>query len=371
MRLCKLCNSANANAFDEGECHICEGKALQLDAMLENAGGLLKKEKIRSFSISTMIPKEWLTREEDVWDIRMGENTGSIKGILNKKISSSIAKTLPLEYQSDGDCRIVFDFDRNEISIRYNQLFIFGRYKKIKPGLSQSRWICSKCGGKGCKQCGSKGKNYESVEERIGEPLKQAAGAGHYTMHASGREDVDATNSAGRAFVIELDDARNRTIDLEEIAKKIAEGGEVEVQGLQRVERSFVETVTESHFDKTYEAEVEVDKELAEEDLSRIKEAEGETILQQTPKRVVHRRANKVRHRKIKMITIKHADRKMATLIIKAEAGTYIKEFISGDEGRTKPSIAGLLNSRAQCKRLEVTQIDDAYLDFCLDSRRT
>ena len=88
--------------------------------------------------------------------------------------------TTGLRYDSaDGDSRAVFDFSKAvpEARLERMPLFIFGRYKKLVPGLSQSRWLCATCEGKGCPSCGGKGKNYESVEERIGEPAKGARGA--------------------------------------------------------------------------------------------------------------------------------------------------------------------------------------------------
>ena len=69
----------------------------------------------------------------------------------------------------------------------------------------------------------------------------------------------------------------------------------------------------------------------------------------------MHRRADLVRHRKVKHIEPANLQEN-GTLIIKAEAGTYIKESISGDNGRTKPSVAELLKTSAVCTRLAVVE---------------
>jgi tRNA pseudouridine synthase 10 len=336
--------------------------------MVEEAAALIRKEDVSGFSISTMIPKEWLIREEDVWDIRSGQ---SIKDFLNRKISRGLQGATGLQYENEADCRAVFDFSDGKVSLERNDLFIFGRYKKLVPGLSQSRWLCSHCEGKGCGACGGKGKNYESVEERIGEPLKNATGADGYVMHASGREDVDATNTAGRAFVLMLSNPVKRAPDLENAALDIAGSGDVTVAGLYPVARSFVEVVTESHFDKTYEAQVEFGKSLSAADLEEIQGLEGKMLAQQTPQRVAHRRADLVRHRRVKHLEILSAAGGRAVLRITAEAGTYIKELISGDDGRTQPSIAGLLKMDAKCTKLAVEGIEDEFLDLCLRARVT
>lgn len=371
MRLCDVCNSANGNAFEAGsDCHICGGKAMRLNAMLDEAAKLVSAESggAGAFAISTLIPKEWLVREEDAWD-RRSVGSESIKNMLNRTIAAGLRKSTGLAYHGDGDLKLIFDFESGRVALQRNELFVFGRYRKLVPGLSQSRWLCAKCGGKGCKACEERGKNYESVEERVGEPLRAAAGADAYVMHASGREDIDATNSAGRPFVLELKGARARKPDLAKAAAEIARSGQVAADGLRIVPRPFVELVTESHFDKTYEAEAEFGRDVGEDDMAVVRTLEGQTLLQQTPTRVAHRRADLVRHRKVKHIEMAVRDpqnRRLAALVIRAEAGTYIKELISGDGGRTKPSVAGLLGTTAKCVGLEVVGIDDGYMDFCL-----
>lgn len=376
MRLCQMCNLANNSAFPEGECFVCGNAAMKTDTMLEHARALLLESNAKSFSISTSIPRDWLAREERAFDERIG-GAESIKNLLNRRIASELRNASGAEYSADGECRLVFDYSKGNVELQMNDLFIFGRYKKLAAGLSQSRWICSKCSGKGCGQCGGRGRLYESVEERIGGPAAGAAGAKAYVLHASGREDVDATNSAGRPFVLELKEAQRRDIGLDALAMEIVKKGDVSVHDLALVPRGFVEVVTESHFDKAYEADVEFEREIENNEIALIHSLEGRTILQQTPARVAHRRADLIRHRKVKHIEVvrreedgKTPNPKLATLIIKAEAGTYIKELISGDRGRTNPSISGLLGMKAECKRLEVTMIDDGFLDLCLGSMK-
>jgi len=43
---------------------------------------------------------------------------------------------------------------------------------------------------------------------------------------------------------------------------------------------------------------------------------------------------------------------------IHGEGGLYIKELISGDEGRTEPSLAGLLGVGAEVTALDVVAVE-------------
>lgn len=54
-------------------------------------------------------------------------------------------------------------------------------------------------------------------------------------------------------------------------------------------------------------------------------------------------------------------------LHVLASAGTYIKEFVHGDLGRTVPNVGQILGTEADILQLDVTNV---YKDMCkLDSR--
>jgi tRNA pseudouridine synthase 10 len=84
---------------------------------------------------------------------------------------------------------------------------------------------------------------------------------------------------------------------------------------------------------------------------------ENQIIEQRTPIRVSHRRADKFRKKKIYSILgfFKKAD--LYEFIIETQGGTYIKELISGDNGRTKPSFTDIFGINLQCEELDVLKI--------------
>jgi tRNA pseudouridine synthase 10 len=45
-------------------------------------------------------------------------------------------------------------------------------------------------------------------------------------------------------------------------------------------------------------------------------------------------------------------------MIVECEGGLYIKELISGDEGRSKPSVSEVLGINALCEQLDVLQVN-------------
>jgi len=54
----------------------------------------------------------------------------------------------------------------------------------------------------------------------------------------------------------------------------------------------------------------------------------------------------------------KKLDAKTLELVIECEGGLYIKELISSDESRTKPSVSEVLGTPAKCVKLDVLEVN-------------
>jgi tRNA pseudouridine synthase 10 len=83
----------------------------------------------------------------------------------------------------------------------------------------------------------------------------------------------------------------------------------------------------------------------------------GIIVKQQTPLRVVHRRADLTRERYIYEVKVKKVSPKKAEMQIRCQGGLYVKELVSGDEGRTVPSVSELLGNRAKPLKLDVLNV--------------
>jgi len=80
-------------------------------------------------------------------------------------------------------------------------------------------------------------------------------------------------------------------------------------------------------------------------------------ITQRTPTRVLRRRSDKIRKRKLKEIKYKILNKKKVEFGMRAQSGLYIKELITGDNGRTEPSISSLLNNKIKKIGLDVIKV--------------
>ncbi|NYT14264.1 MAG: tRNA pseudouridine(54/55) synthase Pus10, partial [Candidatus Methanofastidiosa archaeon] len=162
----------------------------------------------------------------------------------------------------------------------------------------------------------------------------------------------------GRPFVLEIKSPKIRNIDLQKLEKEVNQQneGRVKISDLCFVEKEVVEKIKNTHLRKTYLAEI--DACLTEEEKRKIEEFfVDRDIYQETPNRVVHRRADKTRIRKV--YKVRTSKENCSSLEIYCDGGLYIKELISGDEERTNPSIAELLGKNIKCVLLNVISIEE------------
>lgn len=116
----------------------------------------------------------------------------------------------------------------------------------------------------------------------------------------------------------------------------------------------------EEEVQKTYKALVWISQKVTLEMLALLNNQKELIVRQQTPLRVAHRRANLTREKIIHWMKAKEleSDEHYFLLELCTSAGCYIKEFIHGDFGRSRPSIAELLQvSKAQCFVLDVIEV--------------
>jgi tRNA pseudouridine synthase 10 len=345
---------------EDGTCWICLDFFEELDKWIKKVGEEFREIEFSTFLVGSRLPPEILESEELLWEKYGAEWSESIKLEVNREIGREIASLLKKKVDfSRPDVVAIVDVEKGEVELQIRSLYLGGRYRKLIRGIPQTHWPCGKCKGRGCEECEWSGKQYkESVEELIGEPLLKLTEGKKAILHGAGREDIDARMlGSGRPFVIEIKEPRRRFLDLkklEEEINKFAEG-KIEVEGLTQVSLDFVQLIKEMRHDKTYRVRVSFESEVSHEKLREaLEKLSGVVVKQRTPKRVTHRRADKIRERKVYKVSLLSFDTREATLEIKCESGLYVKELISGDDGRTVPNLSSLLSIPAKVLELDV-----------------
>ena len=178
--------------------------------------------------------------------------------------------------------------------------------------------------------------------------------ANGFLVSNCGREDIDARCLAWRPFVFELETPEKRKLNLGQMQKEVNKSKKVKIRGLRISNKREVVRVKEIRPDKTYKMVVSLKKKPSSKDLQSLKTLVG-IISQKTPTRVLHRRADLLRKRRVKQIKARMIKNKLH-LEVRGEAGLYVKELVTGDSGRTTPSVTSLLGP-AVVKELDVVRI--------------
>jgi len=350
-------------AADDDSCHICCGMLKRLDSAAELPLNELSAWEFSTFWVGTKVEFGLLAREKEVASDMGIEPDRSIKVDINRRIGLIIASRTGKEPKLDNpDMLIIVDTAFMTYGLEPSPLFIYGRYRKLARGIPQTKWPCRKCHGKGCGYCDFKGKMYEtSVEEIVAAPVMKTTSATAHSFHGMGREDIDAIMLGnGRPFILELQRPRRRQLDMGTLCALInAESvGKVEVSDLRYSSRAEVRNLKAAVPHKSYVARFttmsKVNKEKLVEVLSGLS---GTTLSQRTPTRVAHRRADLIRMRTVIDCKLLEFDGETASVEIIAESGTYIKEFVTGDKGRTVPSISASLGIDCSVVSLDVMEV--------------
>jgi tRNA pseudouridine synthase 10 len=347
----------------DGPCWMCAGLMTEVPKFADLAAAKLAEWGYRTFLVGSKVDPEVAAREESLWDELALAQGEPIKSEINREVGKLIAaKTGKDADLKRPDIAVQVDTQYDVVELDVAPLFVYGRYRKLSRGIPQTRWPCTRCRGKGCERCGGKGKMYEtSVEEIVAAPLMAQVGGTAHALHGMGREDVDARMLGnGRPFVLEVSRPRSRAVDLAAVADIVNRSGLAEVEGLRMSTRDEVVAVKEDRVDKTYRVLVRFD---APVDPAKVNEGvgglAGVRIAQRTPVRVSHRRADLVRERVVRDVRVVRAEGGEAELLVTAEAGTYVKEALHGDGGRTVPSLAGILGVGCEVLELDVVRIHD------------
>ena len=239
-----------------------------------------------------------------------------------------------------ADVIALADHARGGVIVMPRPLRVAGRYRKLVRGIPQCRWR----------------RWPTSVQQIVGDPICRAAEGADHHFHGAGREDVDVRCLGERPFVLEVIRPHRRRLDLDALAAEINAGGQVEVLGLRPCGPDEPARIKALRSDKTYRAVARLEACVDEGALARLSDLEG-PIRQRTPRRVLKRRANRVRLRRVRSVTWRRLDPLRVELTLRTSGGLYIKELINGDARRTRPNVADLLGVPAECAELDVVAI--------------
>ncbi len=247
------------------------------------------------------------------------------------------------------------------VSCASKPVFLRGWYMKLKRGISQTPWAIGP---------ERELKTEQSVKGEITRHIMPLFKSESSKFHSGGREDVDVRMLGhGRPFVLELAEPRRRSAandaaTMRCLQDKVNAGSNaVKIRKLElcddgRAELLRLSAAAEDK-KKRYRAVVCLSAALSREEVEKRLDSVSELkVAQRTPVRVLHRRVSKVRAKVIHSIRVHkwYSERVLAVDMV-TSAGTYVKEFVHGDRGRTQPCLGDLLGCETDIAQLDVLEI--------------
>jgi tRNA pseudouridine synthase 10 len=333
---------------EEDSCQICHGVFKRLDLYFEEFINQSRDLEYNTYLVGSKFPVETVSLDQELQKLLDSDKGEPIKREFNREFGKLINEKTGKEAEfNEPDLNIVVDLSYDSFQLKTRSIYIYGIYRKMRRDIPQTRWIHKK-------------DISTSVETVIGDILKSMAQGRNYFLHGAGREDVDVQMLGnGRQFIIEVSEPKRRSISLEDLQQKVNGLNEgVEISNLRLTSRAEVAKLKASANDKTYLVRVKAASDI---DRKRIIEAaeklSGKHIYQRTPLRVSTRRSDLIRDKQLQEVTVEETLGNIAVVKVRAEAGTYIKELIHGDDGRTKPSLSDVYGEQLTVETLDVIWI--------------
>ena len=347
-------------------CPFCEDLFSDLEIIANRIIASVDGVEFSKAQLGIHFSKAHVAAEEVLRSTLAATGSRPLKASLSEVVQSTISEKLSTVQwvKERPEVMILFDTLTLGVNADVRALFLYGRYRKLARGVPQTRWPCRACRGRdgGCESCEGTGQQYpNSIQSLVCEPMVEFVNANSDAFHGMGREDIDVRClGEGRPFVAELKSPLLRSIDFEKLTKTINKSAKdlIEIQGLRFSNRAEVARIKETKAEKSYTIRFSCEHSLSDDEISkRIISLSGQVLEQQTPQRVAHRRADKIRKRKVISIENVQVEDNEIEFDVRCESGTYVKELVHSDEGRTNPSVAGVLEADCEVILLDVKDI--------------
>ncbi|MBY9018458.1 MAG: tRNA pseudouridine(54/55) synthase Pus10, partial [Candidatus Lokiarchaeota archaeon] len=360
------------NEITEPSCYLCDNIFSDLTKYTIEAIRKLENLDYESFLVGTNLNGK-IINKEDEFKVRFKIlGAESFKSHFNREVGKLLSTQIKKSTDfANPDITIIFSLSFDSFSINFviRSLFIYGRYNKLIRGIPQTHWDCRRCKGMGCVNCNYTGKQHQtSVEELIIPEFIKVSKSTGAKFHGAGREDIDVRMlGKGRPFILELQNPVLRLLNLENLEKRVNKitKKKVKIRDLKFSNKNKVISIKNNaeNTKKLYKALVQSEKRITKSQFNEFlilleNQLVGKKLSQRTPERVSHRRADKVRQKYIYELNGRFLKSNLFEFTVKTQGGTYIKELINGDKGRTTKSFTELFGAPLICKELDVLHID-------------
>ena len=409
-----LLNSTDDRFFDDEQleihqsgtkCVLCSSIFTKLDSLCQKIIETIASIESKNFLIIIHLPPEIVEKEKEIQSMIPSNYVEPLKTELARELGKRVSAQRNFEpefHLPQLSINISPYKEDPEVDLYIRSIYIYGVYNKFSREISQTRWPCGSCQPylkrrfrrrarnplhkrnksagdarkkRGCESCNFTGFRFAtSVEQEIEKGILKIAGAKTVILHGGGREDVDVQMlGTGRPCIIEIVSPHFRppTYSLEELESMIDQSSLIKVKLFKFTVKNSVKIV-KKHSEssrKSYLVTISCGEDTPHASIYSLEQDfSAKKILQRTPTRVAHRRSDLVREKQVYQFKIKEINQDSFQAEIVCSGGTYVKELVSGDDGRTQPSLSSVLGGQYKCLQLDVLTVERPELSKILEN---
>ncbi|OHT05662.1 hypothetical protein TRFO_05771 [Tritrichomonas foetus] len=338
------------------DCFACHGIIDSLNPIKDAIKVALGRYNFHDIQIE--IPPKVIQNDQKLLNKYNCQTSCSLKNYLKGKIMYAFSKSkegpvLHIKINSSTDFKA---------ELLWPPLYIVGRYFKRSRRVSNTRFMRGEAA-------------VSSVEKELIDSLGQEIKCTERKFLSAGREDMDVRMiGSGRPFMITLlNPLPNENAEVptsnEGFAQSFSSFIPSEIDCPNNVSATNLRITCKQpdmspKHEKCYRCIVSCSRNVTKENLSHLDNVSNLVISQKTPCRVAHRRILAYREKTVISLNYQQICPRFFILDLKTSKGTYIKEFVNSDFGRTKPSLGELLDPEnpieCQLLQLDVVFVNDA-----------
>jgi len=312
-------------------CYICGGRVEELIGhWVKRVGEVLRGMGYTRFILGVKPPEGSPEAEEEVARAFSLQHWESIKNELKREIGKGVMRAYGFVPDfDDPEVMLVLDIPRSSIEAVIPSLTLNARLVKLVRGYSVRR----RPGGRSIEDLASK--SLSSLGEGVSISIAvrdtsryRILGGGCYTVieirsPKPGRRDIaeamKALNSSPNAYMVEVM-GRGRRRDAEELAGRV-----------KRI---------------VYRIYIYSDREVGPGDLEKLRSSSPIVFEQRTPERILRRGGvERAIPGELRVEAAYPISRNTFELVVATGSRVYIEEAVTGDNGRTRPSISSILGA--------------------------
>ncbi|MEM0026400.1 MAG: tRNA pseudouridine(54/55) synthase Pus10 [Ignisphaera sp.] len=337
------------------KCYICEDRLDNIiNSFAEVIAKTINEKNIESFIIGVKVPEDLIRKENALVREYQLAYWESIKREIKREVGKRVQMITKAKVDfEDPQLTFIIDVNNNTVREETRSFLVYGKYRKLGRLISQNIWV------------GKDGKRRYSLSiEDVARYSLDYVKASSVVLHIGGREDVDVRIIGdGRPVVLEYKSPSRKDIDLIHLNRVLNSYTPwIQFDIKMKVRKAFVSRLKSfaGQAYKIYRALIFSEQEISIEKLQSLEKFfENKLILQRTPTRVLRRKRDRLRKKMVHQVKTIFISSHVFLALIKCDGGLYVKELITGDNGRTSPSFSEFLGASLQCLMLDVIHVHE------------